>query len=205
MSFSLLPKVVYQTQSKISGEILVEEQFGKMSLRVQGVTQSGWFVRGFWKKVLRTCRSEFQKPRCLILGLGGGSVVGLINKFWPEAKITGVEIDPEIIKIGKQFFDLNEAVNLKIIKANAFNWSPRLRAKYDLILVDLYLGKKFPRQAESEAFIRGFKKLLSKNGVVVFNRLKTDDTKKLEEKMKKNFRQVEVIKAPTNLLFVARS
>jgi spermidine synthase len=206
MSFSLLPKKIYEARSRISGEILVEEQFGKMNLRVQGVTQSGWFVKGFWKRVLRRINNyESKIKNVLILGLGGGSVVQPIKSLWPEAGIIGIEVDPEIIKVGKEFFNLGKAEGLDIVQDDAFEYLKGNRKEFDLILVDLYLGKVFPKKAENKEFLNNIKKLLGKSGVAVFNRLKTDDVQNFDANLKSCFSRVETVKAPTNFLFLARS
>jgi len=162
----------------------------------------------------------------LILGLGGGTVVQLIaghsarphfcsrkkvKAQYPEAKIIGVEIDPEIVKIGKKFFGLDEFQNLKIITADAINWVEtcfndlnHCNEKFDLILVDLYIGDKFPPKAASDEFLKGIKKLLSKKGIAIFNQLKNGDEGKLQQNLTPIFSQVESLDLKTNLFLICR-
>jgi len=210
MTFFLFPRTVYKTKSKISGEIVVKEQLGDYTLHVQGLIQSGGIIKGIWKKPLRFAQGKLSVSNCLILGLGGGTVVQLIKNRWPEAKIIGVEIDPEIIKIGRKFFGLGEIKNLEIIKANAFKWVDghfndlNHQSKFDLIIIDLYLGKEFPKEVESEEFLKNLKKLLAKKGLVIFNWLKGKSEKQFEEKVKKIFPAIERIETPTNLFFVLK-
>ena len=210
MSFSIFPRTVFKTKSKINGEIVVKEQLGDYTLHVQGLIQSGGIIKGIWKKPLRFAQGKLSVSNCLILGLGGGTVVQLIKNRWPEAKIIGVEIDPEIIKIGRKFFGLGEIKNLEIIKANAFKWVDghfndlNHQSKFDLIIIDLYLGKEFPKEVESEEFLKNLKKLLAKKGLVIFNWLKGKSEKQFEEKIKKIFPAIERIETPTNLFFVLK-
>jgi len=210
MSFSIFPRTVFKTKSKINGEIVVKEQLGDYTLHVQGLIQSGGIIKGIWKKPLRFAQGKLSVSNCLILGLGGGTVVQLIKNRWPEAKIIGVEIDPEIIKIGRKFFGLGEIKNLEIIKANAFKWVDshfndlNHQSKFDLIIIDLYLGKEFPKEVESEEFLKNLKKLLAKKGLVIFNWLKGKSEKQFEEKVKKIFPAIERIETPTNLFFVLK-
>jgi len=221
MAFSIFPKTIYKTQSKISGEIIVRDWLGERSLIVQGVIQSGGVVRAFWKTALKKLKAEKdQLKSCLVLGLGGGSVFRLVagwpsfwgfflpqksKGFWPQAKIVSLEIDVEIIKAARRFFGLDNFKNLKIINSDAFGWLGSHRQKFDLILVDLYLGRKFPKEAEKNRFFENLKKNLAKNGIIVFNRLKKDQTEDFEKKLEKHFSKIEIIKTPANLLFVARS
>ena len=210
MSFSIFPRTVFKTKSKINGEIVVKEQLGDYTLHVQGLIQSGGIIKGIWKKPLRFAQGKLSVSNCLILGLGGGTVVQLIKNRWPEAKIIGVEIDPEIIKIGRKFFGLGEIKNLEIIKANAFKWVDghfndlNHQSKFDLIIIDLYLGKEFPKEVESEEFLKNLKKLLAKKGLVIFNWLKGKSEKQFEEKIKEIFPAIEKIETPTNLFFVLK-
>jgi len=208
MSFSFIPRTIFKTKSKISGEIIVKEHFGRYTLHVQGLIQSGGIIKGIWKKPFKKLEKELNVENCLILGLGGGTVVQLIKSPWPEAKILGIEIDPEIIKIGKQFFGLDRVENLEIINKDAFQWLAKYQGKkFDLVLVDFYLGSKFSQQAETDKFLESLKKILSKKALVVFNRLRLpgEDLTGFEEKLDRHFSQVETIKTPTNLFFIARS
>lgn len=214
MPFSVFPRTICRTKSKISGEIVVKEHFGQQKLYVQGVLQSGGIIKDLWKKALRQVGSEETGVgRVLVLGLGGGTVVQIIRQYWPAAKIMGVEIDPEIIKIGRRFFDLDKAKGLKIINADAFRWLRRnnlndiyhLSGGADLILVDLYLGSRFPKKAESSEFFKYLKKLLAPNGMVIFNRLRQRGEKfpQFEKKIRKHFSLKEKIKLSSNLFFIA--
>lgn len=230
MVFSIFPHIACRSQSKISGEIVVKEQFGKYKLYVQGTLQSGGIVKGIWKKLLQRLTSHARPPdwqvsrltNVLILGLGGGTVVKLIDKVYLKehfVKIVGIEIDPEIIKISRKYFGLDKIKNLKIIQADAFEWvarkTPRRWAdallrgggkkeRSNLIIIDLYLGKKYPKKAESEEFLENIKKRLSKDGVAIFNRLRVReaDLTEFEKKLKRHFFSVEKVKTPTNLFFI---
>lgn len=204
MAFSFFPRTVYKTESQISGEILVKEQLGKYTLHVQNLTQSGGIVKTIWKKALKQVeRRKKEVKRCLVLGLGGGTAVQLIKARWPEAKIVGIEIDLEIIKIGKKFFGLGETKNLKIVNAEAINWIANYYGEsFDLILMDLYIGGKLSRKAESDEFLKKIKKLLSKKGMIVFNWLKNKNEKKFVKKLKENFLRISRLEMPANLFLL---
>lgn len=204
MAFSFFPRTVCKTKSKISGEIVVKEQFGKHTLQVDNLIQSGGIVKGIWKKAFRKIPKELSVSNCLLLGLGGGTVVQLIKARWPEAKITGIELDSEIVKIGKKFFGLGEIDNLEIINNNATEWVNSYQdGKFDLILVDLYVGGKLPKRVEDKVFLESLKELLSQKGIIVFNWLKNKNEKKFVETLKRNFSNFNRVNSATNIfLFV---
>ena len=199
VSFSFLPKTVFQTKTKISGEIKVIEQFGQYNLQVQNLIQSGEFVKSLWQKPLKKIN---QANQILILGLGGGTLIKLIKKKFPRAKITALEIDPEIIKISKKYFSLKEDKNLEINHADAIKWvSLNKKNKIDLILVDLYLGGEYPKKAMNNDFLKNLKIILSPRGKIIFNWLKNKKEDKLLKKIKRYFSNLEKINTRTNLFY----
>lgn len=214
MTFSIFPRVVFKTRSKINGEIVIREQFGDYALHIQELIQSGGIVRDIWQKALKRIFNlpalpvggQFPIFNVLILGLGGGTVVKLINKSWPGAKITGVEIDPEIIKISKKYFGLDKVGNLKIIEDDAFDFVVKTDKKFDLIIVDMYLGSQYPARAETGKFMKDIKKILSEKGVIVFNRLIVDGKSlhKFEANLNRSFVLVDRLKTHTNLFFLVK-
>ena len=218
MPFSLLPRTILETKSPISGEIKIVEQLGKYRLHVGEMLQSGGILEGIWRRALRQvstpsstrgAQGKLSVSNCLVLGLGGGTVVQLIKARYPEAKIVSVEIDPEIIKISKKFFGLSKIENLKIVNADAIKWVANYdisyhRSRFDLILVDLYIGRQLSPKVESNEFLKNLKKLLSKDGMVVFNQLKNKDGGKLKQSLTTTFPQVEALDLKTNLFLICR-
>lgn len=202
---SLLGKqLIEEVESPISGRIRIFKVLGRPSMVVGGVEQSGAFIGGIWKKALRRAQGKLSKvSHCLILGLGGGTVAKLVNKFWPKARIVGVEIDPVVIKLGKKYFDLDKIPNLKIINADAAAWVKK-DGKFDLILIDIYLADQIPQSCETEEFLKRIKELLSPAGLAIFNRLFYKEKKKEAEifikKLGKIFSQISSVRTPSNLL-----
>src|SRR6266550_4957466 len=52
--------------------------------------------------------------KMLIIGLGGGSIPKKIQKEFPNIEIDAVEIDPEVIRIAKDHFNVKEGKNLRL-------------------------------------------------------------------------------------------
>ena len=216
----LIPQTIEKFNSSFNGEIRVVKFLGKPRIIVKGLIQSGGMIELIWgkgiKKIAKLLRPEADRPldencqivNCLILGLGGGTAAKIIHNKFPKAKIIGVEIDPVMIKLGKKYFGLDKLKNLTIINDDALKTLPRLRIKYDLVLVDLYLGDQIPLKSESETFLRHLKKLLGKHGIIIFNRLfygkNRQTTENFIKKLDKIFPRTELIRAWSNLLVVSR-
>jgi spermidine synthase len=191
-------KILEERISKYNGTLRVVRSFGLGTyIQSDGLTQSGGIVETFWKQTLKRIKnSKFKIQNCLILGLGGGTVTRIIRKFLPGAKITGVDIDPLIVELGKKHLGL-EADKIYISDAEDID-----ARGYDLVIVDLYNGDKFPDKFQKEKFLKS----LSKNKLVIFNRLyykeKKIEAQKFGEKLKKVFKNVEYFYPITNLMFI---
>ncbi len=191
-------KILEERKSKYNGNIRVVKSFGLGTyIQANGLTQSGGVVESIWKSTLKRINQLTNQPinSCLILGLGGGTVAKLIRKYWPEAKITGVEIDKNMIELGTRHLGLDTR-KIKIIIGDASKFKIK---NYDLVIVDTYLGDKFVEITGSHLTI---------SGMVIFNRLFYGDKKvealKFGEKLKKIFKNVEYFYPEANIMFICQ-
>jgi spermidine synthase len=101
-----------------------------------------------------------------------------------------------MVELGKKYLGL-EADKIYISDAEDID-----ARGYDLVIVDLYNGDKFPDKFQKEKFLKS----LSKNKLVIFNRLyykeKKIEAQKFGEKLKKVFKNVEYFYPITNLMFI---
>ncbi len=178
-------------------------------IQADGLTQSGGIVESIWKDVFKSLPVK-RIENVLILGLGGGTITKLMHKKWPEAIITGVDIDPVIVDLGKKYLDLAEG-GTKIVISDAFDYCKilaDLNKKFDLIFVDLYLGDEFPKEFEKPEFLYNVNKCLDKEGLALFNRLygegKRGDAVRFMQRLEKEFSEVEPIYPEANVVMVCK-
>ena len=113
----------------------------------------------------------------LVLGVAGGSVIKtLVDEVKFKGKITGVEIDAEIIKIANTYFKLNEVQNLEIVIDDAFEFVLKTQNKYDLIVVDIFQDTAMPNFLFETFFINRICFLLNTKGFILFNTMILNDT-----------------------------
>jgi spermidine synthase len=194
-------KILEERESKYNGHLRVVRTFGMGNyIQAGGLTQSGGIVESIWKSTLKQInKADLQK--ILILGLGGGTLAKILRKKYPKAKITGVEIDPVMIELGKKYLDLDKyKIDIKVEDTNEFKFD-----KYDLVIVDMYSGDNFPKEFESEEFL----KKLAKFPIVIINRLyygdKRPDTVRFGNKLEKIFKKVVWHYPEANLMFILRN
>lgn len=115
-----------------------------------------------------------------ILGLGGGTAVHYYDRYFRPERIDGVEINPAMTKVARDYFDLNYQ-NLKIINQGAVEYMRETVEKYDLILVDLYEGGGQAKNCNSPEFYADIKRSLADGGLVAVNRFSLHSHHKLNE------------------------
>lgn len=206
-------KVLEETESPINGKISVVKglAFGTY-IQVDGLTQSGGILKAVWKKPLKKLKTQNSNVKsCLILGLGGGTVAGIVREFWPDAKITGVDLDPKMVEMGRKYLGLENS-KVKVVIGDAYSFvtkNSKLKTNnYDLILVDLYIGREFPKKIEKEEFLLSIKKAIGEKGIAIFNRLyygeKRPEAVQFGNRLEKIFGKVDVVYPEANVMYLAR-
>lgn len=79
---------------------------------------------------------DVKSPSVAVIGLGGGGLCMFLRKVFPLAKITGVEIDPVIYKLAKEYFGLKPDDKLDIIIQDGLQFIAEKRS-FDVIMFDI--------------------------------------------------------------------
>lgn len=157
--------------SKINEKIeVLEKHDGSKVIYVRGAEQTGGTITGMWEKALIELQNKnLTLSNCLLLGLGGGDVVRILKKLFPHLRLTVVEIDPQMIKIAEIFFKIHISKNLKIRKMDAEFFLETYKQTFDLIIVDLFIGKFNPEKFRTPKFFKDIKDNLTSNGIIIYN------------------------------------
>jgi spermidine synthase len=107
--------------------------------------------------------------KMLVIGLGGGSIPKKVQKAFPNVEIDAVEIDPEVIKMAKDFFNVKESNNLHLHAQDGRLFLSRTTNQYDIILLDAYFTDAMPFHLTTKQFFELAQKKLTPNGIVVAN------------------------------------
>lgn len=111
-----------------------------------------------------------QPRRVLVIGLAAGTVPALYSQIYGPWPITGVELDPQIIAVGRRFFGMNQP-NLTAVAADGRRWLQQQPpdSRFDLILVDAYRPPYIPFHLTTREFFALVEAHLSERGVVAVN------------------------------------
>lgn len=205
------PQTIAEFDSKFNGKILVKEAFGSRFIEVGGLMQSGRIPEKLYTsgiKKLHLLDNANAVSNVLILGLGGGTVIKVLNTHFLQSNLLGVDIDPIIVDVGKKYLELGNAKNLQILIADVFDEKSPLGKNYDLIIVDLFKGYEIPSQLGSKKFLTALKQKLSQNGRVIFNRLYfqkyKNEADEFLDKVRQIFQDITVVKNYFNILISAK-
>ncbi|MGD8785180.1 MAG: oxidoreductase [Thioalkalispiraceae bacterium] len=132
--------------------------------------------------------------RILVLGVGGGAVIRQFLQWYPGVEITGVELDPMHIRLGKRFFGLSNK-HVTLIEADAIDWVKRyLGLPFDIVIDDLFGEVAGEPQRVIDAntgWLKLLVNLLTPHGMLVMNFTESRDLRDCavfhNETIQKNF------------------
>ena len=130
-------------------------------------------------------------PRdALLIGLAGGTVARQLTAAYGPIPISGVEIDPEIDRVAREYFALDELANVDVIVADGRYALKSSAATFDLIGVDAYRQPYIPFQLTSREFFQEVSDRLRPGGVAVVNAGRTSTDFRLVEALGATMRDV---------------
>lgn len=111
--------------------------------------------------------------RVLVLGVGGGAVLRMLERLAPPERLVGVELDGLLLRLGRAWFGLDES-SAELVEADAAAWVGGARGqRFDLIVDDVF-GEEDgqpvrPRGLDSGAWWRRLARMLAPGGVLAVN------------------------------------
>ena len=172
------PGVLYDKPSAYSPIVVTEEANGTRTLRFErgGARQSvakpddaGYVELSYARAALIGLALSKEPRRVLVVGLGGATLPRFVRKYYPDATIDAVDIDPDVVQVAKQFFGFSEDSRMHAHVADGRRFIEQAQAPYDLIFLDAYGASSVPAHMTTAEFLRAVRKALRPDGVVVGN------------------------------------
>ncbi|WDF62100.1 fused MFS/spermidine synthase [Flavobacterium sp. KACC 22758] len=174
----LYPIKIFKKKSARSKVIEVTWANGELVLDSENTNYSYGSLQRILRYGLRNIgyNKVLEMDHILVLGVAGGSVIKtLVDEIEYKGKITGVEIDSDMIQIANQYFNLNEIQQLEIVIDDAFEFVLKTKDKYDLIIIDIFEDTNMPNFLFEKFFSERICFLLKDHGFVLFNTMILDE------------------------------
>jgi predicted O-methyltransferase YrrM len=174
----LIPIKIFKKKSARSKIIEVTWANGELVLDSENTNYSYGSLQRILRYGLRNIgyKAILEMDHILLLGVAGGSVIKtLVDEVEYKGKITGVEIDSDMIQIANEYFNLNQIKQLDVIIDDAFEFVLKTKEKYDLIIIDIFEDINMPNFLFEKFFSDRVCSLLKDQGFVLFNTMILDE------------------------------
>ncbi|RXM42147.1 spermidine synthase [Flavobacterium sp. YO64] len=174
----LIPINIFKKKSARSKIIEVTWTNGELVIDSENTNYSYGSLQRILRYGLRNIGYDkvLKMDNILVLGVAGGSVIKtLVDEIEYKGKITGVEIDSDMIQIANEYFNLNQIKQLEIIIDDAFEFVLKTKDKYDLIIIDIFEDTNMPNFLFEKFFSERVCFLLKDKGFILFNTMILDE------------------------------
>lgn len=198
-------KVLYKGKSSFQ-EIMVFENpyFGNM-LILDGIVQITERDEFFYHEMIThvLAHAHPEPKRVVVIGGGDGGTVREVAKHKCVEKIYFIEIDPEVIRVSREFFpSVASAVDDPRVEIKNMDGAEFIKSAkdVDLVLIDSTDPIGFARSLYREEFFRHIDKALTPEGMCVLQSesllLHADIVAEVQQTLKKVFPVADVFTAP---------
>ena len=181
----LIPINIFKKKSARSKIIEVTWTNGELVIDSENTNYSYGSLQRILRYGLRNIGYDkvLKMDHILVLGVAGGSVIKtLVDEIEYKGKITGVEIDSDMIQIANEYFNLNQIKQLEIVIDDAFEFVLKTKTKYDLIIIDIFQDTTMPNFLFEPFFTSRICFLLKSHGFVLFNTMILNETQNISNK-----------------------
>jgi len=154
-------------------EIKVEEQGSKRVLKYNGITYSlsdsnSIYTHMYWDFFI-PLPLLFEKPRILLIGLGGGTIAYQLTTLYNGNIILEIsEINRVMVERAKEFTGIDIS-RFTLYLEDGAEVVKRKKNAYEIIILDAYINDRIPKQFLQEDFISNAYTALSDKGILAIN------------------------------------
>jgi spermidine synthase len=138
---------------------------------------------GYWDAFLVDPLTVLPAPpgHVAILGNGAGTTARAYARYYPDTVIDAVEIDGELLDIGRRYFDLRPRPQLRLHTEDARPFLRRTGERFDAIFLDTYRQPYIPFYLTTQEFFALARDRLRPGGAVFINVGHPESSDKLEK------------------------
>jgi spermidine synthase len=168
-------KIVHTSDSQYHRIAVVEDDQSRY-LRFDSSFQSGMYLDDPFRT--RFGYSDYlqlpfvyreQTRKVLYIGLGGGSAPKRSWRDFPGVRIDAVELDPEVVDVAYEYFDLPRDPRLRVTVEDGRRYVAANDGPWDVIAIDAFYSDSIPFHLATREFLELAKSRLAPGGLVVTN------------------------------------
>ncbi len=110
-----------------------------------------------------------QTRRVLYIGLGGASAPKRSWRDFPGMRVDTVELDPEVVKVAYEFFDLPRDPRLTVAVEDGRRFLATNDGPWDVIIVDAFYSDSIPFHLATREFLELARSRLAPGGLIATN------------------------------------
>lgn len=110
-----------------------------------------------------------QPKRLLVIGGGAFMLPTAAFHQFPKLLIDVVEIDPMLVSIARDYFDLPDDKRMRIYTADGADFIAASKERYDMIIVDAFSGYTIPHALIDEIAAKQYARHLKRSGILAVN------------------------------------
>jgi predicted membrane-bound spermidine synthase len=124
-----------------------------------------------YEEMVRWQSSKRKSFKVLFLGGGGYTFPRFIEAKYPKAEVEVVEIDPQIIRVSKEYLGISKKTKIRSINEDGrwFVMNCKEKESYDFIFGDAFNDLSIPYHLTTKEFAAQLKRLLKPNGLLLTN------------------------------------
>ena len=176
---SATAKIIYETDSLYHHIVVREDDQGKRYLAFNRVRGDQSAVLPGHPEVLTFAYTkttfaalaflEKEPKRMLFIGVGAGSIPAYMRLIYPNAHMDLVEIDGEVTRVAKEYFDFKPDALMKESTKDGRVFLRTTENKYDFIFLDAYNDASVPFHLTTKEFLELCQDHLAPGGVLASN------------------------------------
>jgi spermidine synthase len=145
----------------------------------------------------------------VVLGVAGGNSLRQLVRSFPALRVTGVELDPAVLEVARAHFGVGDLPRTTVVAEDARRFLAIHDRRYDVVFVDLFVGRHVPWFATTAEFFELLHRRLTPGGILLMNIGGTnygeDFTGPLIRTVRESFDDVYMITEGVPLLLATRA
>ncbi len=118
--------------------------------------------------------------KILFLGVAGGTALKQLVTAYPEVEITGVDLDPAVLDVARNYFGLAGEERIRLVADDARWFLDAGSERFDIIALDLYVTGHVPFFTTTREFFERVHARLAEGGVMMMNVLVNSERRRDE-------------------------